>query len=479
MKPYFNSFSLASWLSLLSLSSALIPITTQSNRFVRPAIDAQDPGQEFVVVGVDYQIGGSSAFNPSGNSDVLTDEDVCLRDAFVLQQLGVNAIRVYAVNPWLNHDACMSIFNAIGIYVLLDVNNPYEALSRTDPGSTYNKGYLNNVFGIIDAFKDYPNLMGFISGNEVVNDAASGKVVPQYIRAVQRDMKQYIQKHANRTDIPVGYAATDDSMRAVMWQYLQCGDGISKSDFYALNSYDWCSAEGANYQTSGYNVIQSTYANSSIPVFFSEYGCNAGGERTFTEVYEGIYAGLLKSLSGGLVYSYSNGANNYGLVNVSSDGDVYLLQDFGTLQKAYNKITLPTTPQSDIPSHSAPVCSSDLITSLDPGFQSNFTLPACPAPEMLKNGGGNNNIGKIIALNSTQTTYKIFNVYGEQIENTAITVDQNNEINSPNGTDTNSEKAATTSSSVSASKSKSKAGAGTLETSGLLVAMFAMLASFV
>lgn len=459
-------------LSLLSVAQGLIPLTTKSNRFVRPALDTKDPGEEFVVVGVDYQIGGSSDFDPSGSSDVLTDEDVCLRDAFVLQQLGVNVIRVYAINPWLNHDACMSVFNAVGIYVLLDVNNPYEALSRTDPASTYTKSYLNNVFGIIDAFKDYPNLMGFISGNEVVNDAKSAKICPQYVRAVQRDMKEYIEKHANRT-IPVGYAATDDDTREVMWEYLQCGDNISKSDFYALNSYDWCS--GATYQTSGYNVIQSTYANSSIPTFFSEYGCNTGGVRNFTQVYEGIYAKLLASLSGGLVYEYSNGANDYGLVNVSSNGDVYLLQDFSTLQAAYNKITLPDVTESSIPSHSAPNCTKSLITSLDSGFQSNFTLPACPAESMLKNGGGNTNIGKIISLNSTQTKYKIYNVDGDEIADTSITVVKNDEINSPNGTDTSADKAVTSSATTSTSKN----GAISYETSGFIVAMFAALISFV
>ncbi|ANB13514.1 Gas3p [Sugiyamaella lignohabitans] len=276
---------------LASTVSGLIPITIKGSRFVRPGTQASDAGQEFIILGVDYQPGGSSSFDPSGSSDVLTDQDACLRDAFVLQQLGVNTIRVYSVNPWLNHDACMSVFNAAGIYVVLDVNNPYQSLSRSDPNSTYNEGYLNNVFGVIDAFKGYPNVLGFFSGNEVVNDKGSAEATPQYIRAVQRDMKQYISLHADRP-IPVGYSSTDDiALRLATWQYLQCGNDTSKSDFYGLNSYEWCSGQN-DWQSSGYGTLESSFNDTSIPVFLSEYGCNTVSPRTFTEVNEGIYAEL-------------------------------------------------------------------------------------------------------------------------------------------------------------------------------------------
>jgi hypothetical protein len=231
--------TILSAVALLGSASAMLPIEIKGIRFIQPSTDSSEPGQEFTIIGVDYQPGGSSAFDPSGSSDVLTDADQCLRDAIVLQYLGVNTIRVYSINPWLNHDECMSIFNAAGIYLILDVNNPYSSLSRSDPASTYNSGYLNNVFGVIDAFKGYPNLLGFFSGNEVINNSTSAEVCPKYIRAVQRDMKQYISLHAER-QIPVGYSAADVvSLRGATWEYLQCGNDTSKSDFYALNSYEW------------------------------------------------------------------------------------------------------------------------------------------------------------------------------------------------------------------------------------------------
>lgn len=45
-----------------------------------------------------------------------------------MQKLGINTIRVYNINPTINHDLCVSIFNAVGIYMYA---------SSPDPVSTY------------------------------------------------------------------------------------------------------------------------------------------------------------------------------------------------------------------------------------------------------------------------------------------------------------------------------------------------------
>jgi hypothetical protein len=48
--------------------------------------------QRLQIVGVDYQPGGQAGFDPNTGKDVLSDADVCLRDAVLLQQLGVRDI---------------------------------------------------------------------------------------------------------------------------------------------------------------------------------------------------------------------------------------------------------------------------------------------------------------------------------------------------------------------------------------------------
>jgi 1,3-beta-glucanosyltransferase GAS3 len=76
----------------------------------------------------------------------------------------------------------MSIFNAAGIYVLLDVNTPQEAINRDEPYTTYDMDYLNFIFSQVENFKGYPNLLGFFAGNEIINDNPSAGIDPPYIR---------------------------------------------------------------------------------------------------------------------------------------------------------------------------------------------------------------------------------------------------------------------------------------------------------
>jgi hypothetical protein len=67
----------------------------------------------------------------------------------------------------------------------------------------------SHIFAVVEAFKGYDNTLAFFAGNEVVNDAESAEVSPRYVKAVIRDLKQYIATHLSR-QIPVGYSAADD-----------------------------------------------------------------------------------------------------------------------------------------------------------------------------------------------------------------------------------------------------------------------------
>lgn len=87
----------------------------------------------------------------------------------LMQQLGVNTIRVYNLDANISHDECVSTFNAAGIYMILDVNSGLygQYLDRSDPASTYNTEYLTHVFEVIEAFAQYPNTLGYWAANEV------------------------------------------------------------------------------------------------------------------------------------------------------------------------------------------------------------------------------------------------------------------------------------------------------------------------
>lgn len=127
-------FNIQTSIALLALGAQLVsavkPLAVKGPDFI-----IEETGERFQIVGVAYQPGGSSGYKPESGQDPLTNGEICLRDAALMQRLGVNAIRVYNVDPSLNHDECASIFNIAGIYMMLDVNSPLpnESLNRDAP----------------------------------------------------------------------------------------------------------------------------------------------------------------------------------------------------------------------------------------------------------------------------------------------------------------------------------------------------------
>ncbi|KAG4410522.1 beta-glucanosyltransferase, partial [Cadophora malorum] len=219
-------------------SSSLTAITVKGNAFFSGT-------SRFYMRGVDYQPGGSSDL-----VDPIADATTCKRDIAQFQKLGINTIRIYTVDNTANHDDCMSQLAAAGIYLVLDVNTPLYSLNRADPHPSYNSVYLQNIFATIDAFANYTNTLAFFSGNEVINDDLTTPAAP-YVKAVTRDMRQYIRSRGYRA-IPVGYSAADvNSNRKEMAEYMNCGTDDERSDFFAFNDYSWC--DPSSFTTSGWD----------------------------------------------------------------------------------------------------------------------------------------------------------------------------------------------------------------------------------
>jgi hypothetical protein len=153
-----------------------------------------------------------------------------------------------------------------GIYLALDVNTPFYSLNRADNASinrSYNDVYLQSVFATIDAFAKYDNTLLYYSANEVINDDKTSFAAP-YVKAVTRDMKQYIKARGYRS-IPVGYSAADvDVNRFQMAEYMNCGGDDVRSDFFAFNDYSWC--DPSSFQTSGWDKKVAQFGNYGIPL---------------------------------------------------------------------------------------------------------------------------------------------------------------------------------------------------------------------
>ncbi|KAH0274340.1 beta-glucanosyltransferase gel2, partial [Aureobasidium melanogenum] len=410
-----------------SFAAAVQPLTVDGANFI-----TKSSGNRFSIVGVDYQPGGSSGV--TATSDPLSDPQACLRDAILLQRLGVNTIRVYNLIADINHDECASIFNAAGIYMILDVNNGFDNsyLDRSAPWTTYTNAYLTHVFSIIEAFAPYPNLLGFFSGNEVINQDSAVNA-PAYIRAVTRDMKDYIAKNVAR-DIGVGYSAADvANLLSDTWEYLGCdlaNSTSSKIDFFGLNDYEWCG--DSSYMQSGYNVLVQQFGNTSIPVFFSEYGCNKVEPRTFTNVPV-LYGDQMSVLSGGLVYEYSEDTNNYGLVNITTADEIHLLQDYGFLATQYAKLdeNLLTSANSTATGQKPPTCDPSLITGA--GFYNSWDLPPRPSgvDALISSGLSSANKGKTVSVTSTAMPATVYDYDGSQLNGLELTVLEEQDSNRP------------------------------------------------
>lgn len=428
-----------------------------------------------------YQPGGSSGFSPGSGIDPLSNGELCLRDAALMQMLGINTIRVYNLDPSLDHNLCVSIFNAVGIYLLIDVNSPLpnESLNPEDLASSYNSDYLRRIFAIVEAFHNFPNTLGFFGGNEVLNKIENGAIVPPYLRAVTRDLKSYIAKHSPRV-IPVGYAAASvGELLADSLSYLQCAIGgskadLSKIDFLGVNSYDWCGTN-ITFETSKYQVFISEFSNTTIPIFFSEYGCNRDKPRAFSDV-EVLYGPKMAPvMSGGLIYEYSQEeANEYGLVVLNQNGTAELLVDYDTLQAQYNKIDTDEL-QKDYHSGTERValkCSSSLIDSTS--FAQTFSLPKVPAgaQKIIDNGIDNPNNGKLVPVTTLTVSQKVFSSQGKQLQNLSIKPLPADESNTPNGTDTSGADGTTAAPSATPSKKNaaSSQNVGGSILTGLLVA---------
>jgi 1,3-beta-glucanosyltransferase GAS5 len=207
-----------------------------------------------------------------------------------------------------------------------------------------------------------------------------------YVKAIVRDMKAYIKKHLKRA-IPVGYSAADvASNRMQMAEYLNCGDNADERvDFYGINDYSWCGP--SSFTVSGYNEKVQNFTDYSVPLFFSEYGCNTVGDsREFSEV-KSIYSSQMTGVfSGGLVYEYSQEESDYGLVEIKGD-TVEKFADFNNLKKQFSAVKNPSGDggykKDGKPSACPPKSSAWDFTPFD-------TLPEMPAKAeaLLEDGAG-------------------------------------------------------------------------------------------
>jgi hypothetical protein len=366
--------------------------------------------------------------------------------------------------------------------MILDVNSPLTNgyLDRTAPWTTYTNAYYQQVFGVIEAFKSFDNVLGFFAGNEVINEDAT-RLAPAYVRAVIRDMKDYIAKQSDRA-IPVGYSAAD--VRDILMDtvhYFECdmkNSTSSRADFFGLNSYSWCG--DATYKSSGYNVLTEDFSNATLPVFFSEYGCNEVKPRVFTEV-QALYGDeMTQAFSGGLVYEWTQEDNDYGLIQINDNGTITTLIDFDNLQKQFSKLDMSRISASNASQTGVTpeTCDASLITAST--FYNAWNLPDAPSKvsDYIKNGLPNKPSGSLVSVTATTLSEKVYDYTGQEITNVEFKVLANDESNTPSNSSVSSTSSSSSSSGTSthSNAASSLNGAPSIALGGLS-GLFMLLAS--
>lgn len=338
-----KTYALVSALAALSAVTAS-PTKTSSQRPTKrqsslPAVSVRGNAfwagdERFYLRGIDYQPGGAAA-----NIDPLADTEICSRDIEEFRDLGINVIRVYAVDNSADHDECMQMLDEAGIYLVLDANNPDYSINRADPHPSYNAAYLQSVFATIEMFAQYDNTLAFFSGNEVMNHEPDTDLAAPYVKAVTRDMRNYMRTRGLR-QVPVGYSAADVAEnREATADFFNCGSDDMRSDFFAFNDYSWCNS---NFKVSGWDQKVENFTDYGLPIFLSEWGCIETRPRLFNELSAMMSSQMSGVYSGGLMYEYSVEENEYGVVNIANDGSIDRIGEFEAFKQALEDNPAPS-----------------------------------------------------------------------------------------------------------------------------------------
>ncbi|KAF2873677.1 beta-1-3-glucanosyltransferas-like protein [Massariosphaeria phaeospora] len=323
-------------------------------------------GSQFYLRGVAYQ----QNYQPNGTAnqdseksrytDPLADGNACRRDIPLLKEIHTNVLRVYAIDPTQNHDDCMEQLASADIYVIADLGEPNTSIQSDDPN--WDVSLYRRYTGVIDALQKYRNVLGFFAGNENVS-AGNQTAAAAFVKAAVRDTKGYIQSQNYRSTLGVGYATADVPTRNELAHYFACEPGnegnLTRIDFWGYNVYSWCG--DSNYASSNYGERVDFFSDYPVPVFFAEYG------------FEVLFGNMTEVFSGGIVYEWFKGENNYGLVELQDNGATASpYPDFTSLRDQLASISPTSTTRSAYtPTNSAPAC---------PTVQESWRAEASPLP---------------------------------------------------------------------------------------------------
>ena len=142
------------------------------------------------------------------------------------------------VDATKRHGQAMKLLEEAGIYVFTSVSTIFSSINRAEPYKSYNEPFIQECFQTVDIMAQYPNTLGLLAGNSVINGPRNQRCAP-VIKAVVRDLKGYMKIHheaSGQRTLPIGYtAATIDLLDTTALDFLSQGDPASSIDFWTVS----------------------------------------------------------------------------------------------------------------------------------------------------------------------------------------------------------------------------------------------------
>jgi hypothetical protein len=290
-------------------------------------------GENILIKGIDYYPRPNTGELDFNSVDFFTEEyrHIWERDIPQFQALGVNAIRLYSVDPLQDHSAFMCALNNAGIYVMVELASgscpSCAILSKKAPDCYPSELKIRGEL-VIKEFSKYTNTLAFSAGNEVNHFVPFGKS-PEWnapcLKKFVKDMRVYVSKCDHIRHIPIGLIMAD-SDREVNTLYYNCQsdemDDMEHAEWYGINTYVYCNGSATELaHAEGFMDLSTAFEsyNYSIPVLLTEYGCLSKsfptiggyqGQRNFNQAKWLGNPSIQNDFAGGMTFEYSIEAAN-------------------------------------------------------------------------------------------------------------------------------------------------------------------------
>jgi hypothetical protein len=117
-------------------------------------------------------------------------------------------------------------------FIVQNLSTNQNCINRVDPYGSYNARNLDAFFRTIDAMARFPNTLGVLVANHLINDLSSEKCAP-VIMAIVRDLKRYMRLRGQRL-LPVGFGGSGYKRDRIMLDFLTMDDGDGCLDFWTV-----------------------------------------------------------------------------------------------------------------------------------------------------------------------------------------------------------------------------------------------------